>query len=139
MQDQPDQTTLSMGNDVDGLIMSEARDATAIELFRAAEHPPLKLVFAFDFESPRLRRMACQCAWAAARTKNTYLSAQFRRMASRRGSKRAIIAVAHSAVTRFTSNIRLLPHPAEVKFAHSLEDGVAAADDHVQGPCWLSA
>src|SRR5467141_365942 len=48
--------------------------------------------------SPWLRRMACQCAWAAARTKNTYLSAQFRRVAARRGSKRAIIAVAHSLV-----------------------------------------
>ena len=31
MQNQPDQTTLSMGNDADGLIMSEARDATAID------------------------------------------------------------------------------------------------------------
>jgi transposase len=48
--------------------------------------------------SPWLRRMACQCAWAAARTKNTYLSAQFRRVAARRGCKRAIIAVAHSLV-----------------------------------------
>lgn len=39
-----------MVNDADGLIVSEARDATAIELFRvAARHPPLKLVFAFDF------------------------------------------------------------------------------------------
>lgn len=46
--------------------------------------------------SPWLRRMTCQCAWAAARTKNTYLSAQFRRLASKRGNKRAIIAVAHS-------------------------------------------
>ena len=31
MQDQPDQTTLSMCNDADGLIMSKARDATAID------------------------------------------------------------------------------------------------------------
>ena len=31
MQDQPDQTTLPMGNDPDGLIMSESRDATAID------------------------------------------------------------------------------------------------------------
>ena len=31
MEDQPDQTTLSMRNDPDGLIMSEARDATAID------------------------------------------------------------------------------------------------------------
>jgi len=43
--------------------------------------------------------MACQCAWAAARTKNTYLSAQFRRLAAKRGRKRAIIAVAHSILT----------------------------------------
>jgi transposase len=48
--------------------------------------------------SPWLRRMACQCAWAAARTKNTYLSSQFRRLAARRGSKRAIIAVAHTLI-----------------------------------------
>jgi len=31
MQDQPDQTTLSMRNESDGLIMSESRDATAID------------------------------------------------------------------------------------------------------------
>ena len=31
MQDQPDQTTLSMGDNPDGLIMSEARDTTAID------------------------------------------------------------------------------------------------------------
>jgi hypothetical protein len=31
MQDQPDQTALSMRNDPDGLMMSEARDATAID------------------------------------------------------------------------------------------------------------
>jgi transposase len=46
--------------------------------------------------SPWLCRMACQCAWAAARTKNTYLASQFRRLAARRGKKRAIIAVAHT-------------------------------------------
>jgi transposase len=46
--------------------------------------------------SPWLRRMACQSAWAAARTKNTYLSAQFKKLAARRGRKCAIIAVAHS-------------------------------------------
>jgi transposase len=42
--------------------------------------------------------MVCQCAWAAARTKNTYLSSQFRRLAARRGKKRAIIAVAHTLI-----------------------------------------
>ena len=33
MQDQPDQTTLSMRNDSDGSIMSESWDATAIDNF----------------------------------------------------------------------------------------------------------
>jgi transposase len=37
-----------------------------------------------------------QAAHAAARTKNTYLSAQYHRLAARRGKKRAIMAVAHS-------------------------------------------
>lgn len=37
-----------------------------------------------------------QAAQAAAHTKNTYLSAQFHRIAGRRGKKRAIVAVAHS-------------------------------------------
>jgi transposase len=39
-----------------------------------------------------------QAAHAAARTKHTYLSAQYRRLAGRRGHKRAIVAVAHSLV-----------------------------------------
>lgn len=37
-----------------------------------------------------------QAAWASSHTKNTYLSAQYRRLASRRGRKKAIVAVAHS-------------------------------------------
>jgi transposase len=37
-----------------------------------------------------------QAAHAAARTKGTYLSAPYRRLAARRGNKRAIFAVAHS-------------------------------------------
>jgi transposase len=43
-----------------------------------------------------LRRNLCQAAWAASHTKNTYLSAQFRRLAARKGKKRAIVAVAHT-------------------------------------------
>jgi transposase len=43
-----------------------------------------------------LRRTLCQAAWAATRKKNSYLSAQFKRLAARRGIKRALIAVAHS-------------------------------------------
>jgi transposase len=37
-----------------------------------------------------------QCAWAAARTKNSYFAAQHRRIASHRGVKRATMAVAHT-------------------------------------------
>ena len=37
-----------------------------------------------------------EAAHAAAHTKNTYLSAQYRRLAARRGKKKAMIAVGHS-------------------------------------------
>jgi transposase len=37
-----------------------------------------------------------QCAWAASRSKNSYFAAQHRRIASRRGVKRATMAVAHT-------------------------------------------
>ena len=43
-----------------------------------------------------LRQMLVQAAWAASRTKGTYLAAQYRRLAKRRGSKRATVAVAHT-------------------------------------------
>jgi transposase len=43
-----------------------------------------------------LRTSLVQAAHAAARTKGTYLSAQYRRLATRRGKKRAILAVAPS-------------------------------------------
>ena len=43
-----------------------------------------------------LRRSLCQAAWAVTRKKNCYLSAQFKRLAARRGVKRAVMAVAHT-------------------------------------------
>lgn len=43
-----------------------------------------------------LRRTLNQSSWAASHTKNSYLSAQYRRLASRRGKKRAIVAVGHT-------------------------------------------
>jgi transposase len=43
-----------------------------------------------------LRRCLCQGAWAVSMQKNNYLSALYRRLAARRGSKRATIAVAHN-------------------------------------------
>lgn len=42
-----------------------------------------------------LRRCLCQGAWAVSTKKNNYFSALYRRLAVRRGSKRATIAVAH--------------------------------------------
>lgn len=46
-----------------------------------------------------LRRALSEAAWAAAHSKETYLSAQYRRLAGRRGKKRALMAVAHSLLT----------------------------------------
>jgi transposase len=43
-----------------------------------------------------LRAMLVQAAWAAGRAKGTYLQAQYRRLAARRGRKRALVGVAHS-------------------------------------------
>jgi transposase len=43
-----------------------------------------------------LRGNLCQAAWAASHSKNTYLSAQFRRLAARKGKKRALVAVGHT-------------------------------------------
>jgi len=44
--------------------------------------------------NPWLRRALCEAAWAASKSKGTYLQAQFRRLAALRGPKRALIAVA---------------------------------------------
>jgi transposase len=49
--------------------------------------------------SPWLRRALTEAAHGAARTKNKYLSAQYPRLAARRGSNRAIFAVGHSILT----------------------------------------
>lgn len=43
-----------------------------------------------------LRRCLAQAAWAISMTKNNYLSALYRRIAARRGAKRAAMAVAHA-------------------------------------------
>src|SRR5215469_14878113 len=43
-----------------------------------------------------LKKTLVQAAWAASHTKNSYLASQYRRIAARRGRKRALIAVGHS-------------------------------------------
>ena len=49
--------------------------------------------------APWLKTVLIQCAWAATRTKETYLQAQFRRLKSRRGPMKAVVAVAASILT----------------------------------------
>jgi transposase len=49
--------------------------------------------------SPWLKTTLVQCAWAATRTKGSYLQAQFYRIRARRGAKKAILAVAASILT----------------------------------------
>ena len=46
-----------------------------------------------------LRAALIEAAWAASRSKDTYLAAQFQRLRVRRGDKRAAVAVAHSILT----------------------------------------
>jgi hypothetical protein len=66
--------------------------------------------------SPWLKTTLVQCAWAASRTKGSYLQAQFHRIRSRRGVKKAIVAVAASILTAIY---------------HMLKDGTM---DHDLGP-----
>jgi transposase len=49
--------------------------------------------------APWLKEILAQAAWAAARAKSGYLRAQFLRLKSRRGPKKAIMAVAASMLT----------------------------------------
>jgi transposase len=59
---------------------------------------------------PGLRAALVEAAHAASRTKGTYLAAQYRRIAARRGGKRAAVAVGHSIL---------------VSVYHLLREGVA--------------
>jgi hypothetical protein len=45
-----------------------------------------------------VRRGMCQAAWAATRTRRTYLSAFFRRIQFRRGAPKAVMALAHHMI-----------------------------------------
>jgi hypothetical protein len=46
-----------------------------------------------------VKRAMCQAAWAASHTKDTFLSAFYRRMCVRKGSPKAVIALAHHLIT----------------------------------------
>lgn len=49
--------------------------------------------------APWLKTTLVQCAWAASRTKGSYFQAQYHRLRARRGSKKAICAVAGALLT----------------------------------------
>ena len=49
--------------------------------------------------APWLKTTLVTAAWAAVRTKDSYLQAQFHRLRARRGAKKAILAVASSMLT----------------------------------------
>ena len=53
-----------------------------------------------------LRSALVEAAWSASRTKETYFSAQYHRLATRRGKKKAIIAVGHSILITIYHIIR---------------------------------
>lgn len=63
--------------------------------------------------NPWLKGALTEAAWAASRCRAGYLPAQYRRLAARRGRKRAIVAVAHSLI---------------VVIYHLLADGTEYAD-----------
>ena len=57
-----------------------------------------------------LRRILSEAAWAATHAKDSYFSAQYRRIAARRGKCRALLAVAHSLLIVF---YKILKHHKE--------------------------
>ena len=89
------------------------RFPTAAQLSSWAGRCPRSDESAGQRRSTRLRQggvwiktILVQAAWAAARTKDTYLHAQFLRLKSRRGPKQAILAVAASILTAVYSMLR---------------------------------
>ena len=62
--------------------------------------------------NPWLRDTLVEAAWGATRTKDTYMAAQYHRLAARRGAKRASMAVAH---TMLISVYSLLKNGGEYK------------------------
>lgn len=58
--------------------------------------------------NPWLRRALTEAAWAASHTKDTYLASQYRRLAGKRGKKRALVAVGHTILCVI---YHLIKHP----------------------------
>ncbi len=56
--------------------------------------------------NPWLRSALVEAAWAAIRVRSSYFSALYHRLAGRRGSKRAIVAVAHAILVTIYSMLK---------------------------------
>ena len=64
--------------------------------FVGTRPPPSSAGISFWQINPRNDPAIARRAWAASAAKSSYLKAQFRRLAARRGRKRALVAVGHS-------------------------------------------
>lgn len=60
-----------------------------------------------------VKRALTQAAWAASRTKGTRLQARYRRLAAKRGAKRAVVAVAHTLLRMVYALLRAHGHYVE--------------------------
>ena len=56
--------------------------------------------------TPSLRAVLGEVAWAISHTKDNYLSAQFHRIARRRGKQKAVVAVSHSVLVILSHMLR---------------------------------
>lgn len=45
--------------------------------------------------NPHIKTALCEAAWAASRSRNTRLSVKYWKLASRRGKKKALVAISH--------------------------------------------
>ena len=86
-----------------------------------------------------LRAILTQRAHAAVRTKGTYLSALYQRLAARRGKQRAIIAVAHSMMrsvfhmlSRHEAYRELGANYFDERRRHSIVDRLARRIEHLE-------
>jgi len=81
--------------------------------------------------NPYLRRALCEAAWAASHTKNSYLSAQYHRLARRIGKKRAIVAVAHSILIILYQMLSQKEHYRDLGLHYLDQRNKAAIHNHL--------
>lgn len=65
-----------------------------------------------------LRRALTQAAWAGIRAKKSYFGAQYRRLVSKRGKQRALVAVAHSMLVTIYHMLKRQSAYADLGTAH---------------------